>query len=172
MESLTTSCVCAATVFQLPSCGDALVCMQAPAMMRHACTDGPCSKDAQPPRLADYTTATMKSGRTRSTSIDLKQSAFLPHDSSCGYLRATFAKGTYLRPCSPTQSLALPMPRGLPPHPVGFVQGPRASLEALVHFPFNAVHWVDHFSAVNGSAGVAFKVKQARDTDRNVRRVG
>lgn len=53
-----------------------------------------------------------------------------------------------------------------------FVQGPRASLGGLVHNPFNSLHWVDHFSAVNGSAGVAFKVKQARDTDRNVRRIG
>lgn len=65
------------------SCGDALVCMpkcigmQAPVMMRQACTDGPCSKDAQPPRLADYTTATMKPGCTRSTFIDLKHSSFM-----------------------------------------------------------------------------------------------
>lgn len=49
-----------------------------------------------------------------------------------------------------------------------FVQGPRASLRALVHIPSGVAHWVDHFSAINGSAGVAFKVKQARDTDRNV----
>lgn len=56
----------------------------------------------------------------------------------------------------------------LPPLSVDLSKGPRASLGALVHIPSNAVHWVDHFSAINGSAGVAFKVKQARDTDRNV----
>jgi len=81
--SLSTACLCDATVCQPPRCGDALVCMpkcrgmQAPVMMRQACADGPCSKVAQPPRLADYTTATMKPGRTRSTSTDLKQSSFL-----------------------------------------------------------------------------------------------
>lgn len=129
MELLSTACACVATVFQLPSCGDALVCMpkcrgmQAPAMMRHACTDSPCTQGAQPPRLADYTTATMKPGRTSSTPIDLKQSSFLPTTRVVSPLcnvrdrcvLVTVRKGT---------SLAWSPPRSLPPHSVNLSRDP------------------------------------------------
>lgn len=67
---------------------------------------------------------------------------------------------------------ALVSASGPPTAPRKFVQGPGASLRGLVHIPLDAVHWANHFSAINGSAGVAVKVKQARDTDRNVRRGG